>query len=151
VAASGLGRPCGGMEPCCSFAITFSQTSGFADGFMTSSVSSANPAVFSFWLWHVTQYLSNTARGVAAGAATEGAAGGLCLADVWTVDTAAAANVHTASPSRDARIWCVSILPDTRRRSKATFTRYSCDTAALFERICHACFKRSATVSRYGV
>src|SRR5207249_3297367 len=56
------------MEPCCSFAITFSQTSGFADGFMTSSVSSANPAVFSFWLWHVTQYLSNTARGVAAAA-----------------------------------------------------------------------------------
>ena len=42
--------------------MTFSQTSAFALGLVTSRVSSASPAVFSFSLWQDTQYLSNVAR-----------------------------------------------------------------------------------------
>src|SRR5579871_4947890 len=56
-----------GMSPDCSLAITFSQTSGLAPGLVTSSVSSVSPAVRSFWLWQVTQYLSSTARGLTVG------------------------------------------------------------------------------------
>jgi hypothetical protein len=52
----------------------FSHTSALARGFDTSSVSSASPAVFSLWLWHVTQNVSKTARG--AGASVWAAAAG---------------------------------------------------------------------------
>ena len=53
------------MDPARSFAITFSTSSAFPASFAVSSVSRSTPAVRVFWLWHVTQYLSKTARGEA--------------------------------------------------------------------------------------
>src|SRR5580692_4025619 len=56
-----------------SFTITFSQVSCELNGLSASARSSANPAVFSFWLWHETQYLFVSSRAglsVAAVAAT---------------------------------------------------------------------------------
>src|SRR5712692_5105724 len=98
--------------------MTFSQTSGFAAGFVRSSVSSASSAVCSFQLWQVTQYLSNTARGAAGGAAAGkaavwaaafgaavwAAAGGACLAAVCTLDSSVAAQAQTTRPRTDRRI-----------------------------------------------
>ena len=63
VSASGRGLPGGGMDPARSFAITFSTSSAFPASFAVSSVSRSTPAVRDFWLWHVRQYLSKTARG----------------------------------------------------------------------------------------
>ena len=55
VAASGRGIPGGGIEPARSLAITRSHTSALAPGLLTSKLSSASPAVRSFWLWHAVQ------------------------------------------------------------------------------------------------
>ena len=52
----GWGIPAGGIAPVRSFTITFSQVSASAGIFAGSSVSSMSPAVFSRWLWQVTQY-----------------------------------------------------------------------------------------------
>src|ERR1051325_5703105 len=62
VASSGRGRPGGGISLERSFRRTFSQSSAPAPGCSTSALSSRSPAVFEFWLWQVTQYLSRTAR-----------------------------------------------------------------------------------------
>ena len=51
----GRGLPGGGIEPARSFAITRSHTSAFAPGLVASKLSSASPAVRSFWLWQLMQ------------------------------------------------------------------------------------------------
>ena len=55
VAASGRGRPAGGIEPARSRAITFSRLPDWYAAIAASTVSSASPAVLSRWLWQVTQ------------------------------------------------------------------------------------------------
>src|SRR5579871_2148134 len=50
------------MLPARSLRTTFSQVSGLVPMLARSSVSSVSPAVFNFWLWQVTQYLSSVAR-----------------------------------------------------------------------------------------
>src|SRR5712672_1154993 len=88
------------MEPARSLAITFSQTSALAPGFARSSVSSASPAVRSFWLWQVMQYLSRTARGSEDVVAWMEPGGGVCLA--WTLDNVTAREPLTKSAEIDA-------------------------------------------------
>src|SRR6185436_15725408 len=61
-AFSGLGAPTGGIISARSFRITFSHTSALLEGRAKSAASNESPAVFSFWLWQVMQYLSSTAR-----------------------------------------------------------------------------------------
>jgi hypothetical protein len=73
-AFSGRGLPAGGIAPERSLRITFSQISGFAEGLDMSALSSSRPAVLIVWLWQVTQYWFNKARGSAAAARTEPAA-----------------------------------------------------------------------------
>jgi hypothetical protein len=63
MAASARGIPGGGIEPARSFAITRSHVSGLALGRVASKLSSASPAVRSFWLWQVMQYVSRKTRG----------------------------------------------------------------------------------------
>src|SRR5437879_4398463 len=63
VAASGRGRPGGGISCVRSLVATFSQISALLPTWSTSSASSVSPAVLSFVLWQVTQYLSSIARG----------------------------------------------------------------------------------------
>ncbi len=71
--------PAGGIEPLRSRRTTFSQVAAPSPTLVTSSVSSVRPAVFSFWLWQVTQYLSNTARaGTSCAATAAGAVGAGC-------------------------------------------------------------------------
>src|SRR5437667_2575562 len=67
VAASGRGIPGGGIEPARSLAMTRSHFSALAIGLARSKLSSASPAVWSFWLWHPTQCESRNARGSVAG------------------------------------------------------------------------------------
>ena len=55
VAASGRGRPAGGMVRVRSFCATFSHTSGLPPTLPTSTVSSARPPVSSRSLWQPTQ------------------------------------------------------------------------------------------------
>src|ERR1700674_3917285 len=61
VAASGRGRPGGGISRVRSLVATFSQISAWLQMCSTSNVSSISPAVFSLALWQVTQYLLKTA------------------------------------------------------------------------------------------
>src|SRR6185369_13552025 len=61
-ALSGRGAPTGGIISARTFRITFSHTSAVFEGRTKSAASSDNPAVFIFWLWQVTQYLSTSAR-----------------------------------------------------------------------------------------
>src|SRR5665213_1491591 len=68
--------PSGGMVPPWILRTTFSQVSAPSPTCATSSLSSINPPVFSFWLWQVTQYLSSRARS-AGGGRTDGAATGV--------------------------------------------------------------------------
>jgi hypothetical protein len=62
-AGSGRGRPAGGIAPVRSLRTIFSKTSVWSLTAATSNVSSASPPAFMRWLWHVVQYVSNTARG----------------------------------------------------------------------------------------
>ena len=55
VAASATRLSGGGIEPARNLAMTFSNTSAWAPGLVRSKVSSASPAVWSFWLWQVMQ------------------------------------------------------------------------------------------------
>src|SRR4051812_27243063 len=75
------GIPGGGMEPARSLAITCSQASALALGGAAARVSRANPAVRSFWLWHVKQYFEkNSWAGTAAlGAAAEAGLSGFAV------------------------------------------------------------------------
>src|SRR5665213_3004941 len=60
--------PDGGIAPTLSLRITISHVSALAGMFATSIFSSVNPPVLARSLWHVTQYLSSSARwGEAAG------------------------------------------------------------------------------------
>jgi hypothetical protein len=61
-ALSGRLTPCGGIVPERSLRTTFSQTSGFEPTSSRLEVSSVSPAVLSFWLWQVTQYVSRIWR-----------------------------------------------------------------------------------------
>src|SRR5579864_2180643 len=72
VALSGRRMPGGGIERLRSFTTTFSQVSAELYTCSASALSSVRLAVFSFWLWHETQYLVTSSRaGVAAGAWAE--------------------------------------------------------------------------------
>src|SRR5262249_40279983 len=74
-ALSGRGRPAGGIAPVRIFRTPFSRPSARSPIRAGSNVSSISPAVFSRWLWQVTQYLSSTARGPPVPAASVAAAG----------------------------------------------------------------------------
>ena len=87
VAASGRGRPSGGICPLRSLCTTFSSTSAFAATFPMSSWSSMRPAVCNRSLWQLTQYRSKSSR--EGGRATGAAASVHC--DDWFAAVAPAA------------------------------------------------------------
>ena len=79
VAASGRGRPAGGIAPVRSFRTTFSQAAASAPGSSAFSFSSANPPACTFSLWQVAQYLLRVAVFVAVLAGDAGGRGlGAC-------------------------------------------------------------------------
>src|SRR5204862_3713923 len=59
------GQPGGGISCVRSLMETFSHASSSPATCSTSIVSSINPAVFSVWLWHGTQYVLRTSLGEA--------------------------------------------------------------------------------------
>src|SRR5277367_4851033 len=87
--------------------ITFSHTSAFSETFSTSTLSSIRPAVFSFSLWQVTQYLFSSARWDEAGEGLGLTACGLAASRQFIL---AAANPMNATIGLNIAIFPFSIL-----------------------------------------
>ena len=84
MAASGRGRPGGGISPVRNFVTIFSHCCALsATGYM-SGLSSGSPAVFSLLLWHVTQYLLSVSFVGIAGVARPTAGVAVCEARAFT-------------------------------------------------------------------
>ena len=89
----------GGIAPVRSLRTTFSHASACSPTCDRSIASSARPAVFTRWLWQVTQYLSSTARG---GCSAPTAARRRCRRRTGT--RGAATTIHTAGDQSRLRI-----------------------------------------------